>query len=207
MLSEALDITIETRGDSIWIILSGIFSKEQVPNIRIRIEDLCRDGNKQFVVDMQGITQIDESAALMFLGLLSTIKGKGGDIRLVFKNEAVSKAFGSYRHNFSIYPDEKSVTTNTLLHRLWRRGIFLRKKTGIRVSVPVALFLLFILTGWFISLGVIITMQRKQLHQQEVEMKNFKQWKRDAEIELTQLKSRLKPMIQLGLISDSLPKK
>jgi anti-anti-sigma regulatory factor len=206
MLSEALDITIESRHDTIWMYLSGPFNKEQIPNIRTKIEGFTRDGTRQFVIDLEKVTAMHETVADMFLGLLNFIKGKNGNIRLIYKNDVVTKAFSSYRNIFLVYPDAKSLSSNGFLRTVIRSGVTLTKKTGIRVSVPVALFLLFILAGWFISLGIIINMQKKQIEEQEAEIQDFMQWEEVTEIEIQELKSRLKPMVQLGLIPDSLSK-
>ncbi len=204
MLSEALDITIESRGDTIWLILSGPFNKEQIPNIRTKIEGFIQDGNRWIVVNLEAITFMHEDVAPMFLNLLNFIKGKNGDIKLIFKNDTVYRAFARYKNIFSIYPDSKSMTSNVFLDTIRQRGIHLTKKTGIRVSIPVALFLLFILTGWFISLGIIINMQKKQIIVQEEKIRDFQQWKHNTNIELNELKNRIKPMEQLGLLQDSL---
>ena len=205
MLSDALDITIESRGDVIWLTLSGAFNKEQVPNIRSKIEGFIGDGHREIAIDLDGVNVIHESVAPMFLSALNLIKGKHGDIKLVFKNETVTNAFSPYKNLFSIYPDPSSVTSTRFFHSIRRRGIFLTKKTGIRLSVPVALFLLFILTGWFLSLGIIINMQRNQISAQENEIRKVKHWKEKTSLELNELKSRIKPMKQLGLVLDSIP--
>lgn len=204
MLSEALDITIETRGDAIWLTLAGQFNKEQVPNIRTKIEGFIRDGHREIVVNLEGVTSIHDSVAQMFLTLLNRIKGKSGDIKLIFKNDAVYETFSPYKNIFSIYPDAKSLKSSSFFHSIRRRGLFLTKKTGIRLSVPVAIFLLIILTGWFISLGIIISMQKLQIEDQEAEIRDFEQWKKVTEIEINDLRNRVKPMIQLGLVPDSL---
>ncbi len=204
MLSEALDITIESRGDAVWIILSGPFNKEQVPQIKTKIEGFIRDGHRNIVVNLEEVTSIHNAVAPMFLSLLNMMKGKDGDIKLIFKNEVVSSVLAPYKNIFSIYPDVKSLTSFTLLHKIRRRGLFLTKKTGIRLSVPVALFLLFILLGWFVSLGIIINMQKQQIAFQETKLRYYKQWKEKAEKEIIELESRIKPMMQLGLLPDSL---
>ncbi|MBN1981976.1 MAG: STAS domain-containing protein [Chitinivibrionales bacterium] len=203
MLFEALDITIESRGASIWLSLAGPFTKEQVPHIRTKIEHLIRDGNRDFVIDLEKLTVITDTVAPMFLHLLNLIRGKKGDIKLIFKNDIVYKAFQPYRNIFSIYQDEQSLTGKNFLHYLHRRGKILSKKTGIRLSVPVSLLLLFLFSGWFISLGYILKMQRKQITNQEGQLHEFQQWKQKAEIELNELRSRIKPLKQLGLVSDT----
>ncbi len=206
MLSDALDITIESRGVTIWLFLSGPFNKEQISNIKTKIEDLIRDGNRQFVIDLEKVVSIHNDVAPMFLSLLNLVKGKKGDIKLIFKNEIVSNAFAASKNIFTIYPDAKSIASNNFFYNIWLRSTFLTKKTGIRVSIPVAIFFLFILTGWFVSLGIIINMQKQQIEAQEAEIQDYEQWKKVTEIEINELRNRIKPMVQLGLVPDSLSK-
>ncbi|MBD3391359.1 MAG: hypothetical protein GF418_04865, partial [Chitinivibrionales bacterium] len=134
MRSEALDITIESRGNTIWLILSGPFHNEQVPNIREKISGIIDDGNRAIVVDLEGITEVNDGVVPMFLGLLNVMKGKGGDLKLVFRNEAVTRAFAPYRHIFSVHPDAQSVAFNGFLSSMRRRAVLLSRKTGIRLS-------------------------------------------------------------------------
>lgn len=206
MLSEALDIIIESRGDTIWLVLTGSFNKEQIPNIRTKIEDFMIDGCRHIVVNIEQITSIHENVAPMFLSMLNSMKGKNGDIKFVFKNETVTAAFAPYRNLFTVFPDIKSVNSNNFIHTIRRRGLLLTKKTGIRVSVPVAIFILFIVTGWFISLGIIINMQSRQQAIQNSKIKEYQQWKQNAIIEIDEFKKRLTPMKQLGLLVDTLSK-
>lgn len=207
MLFEALDIIIESRGQTIWLILIGPFTKEQVPQIRTKIEHLIRDGNRDIVVDLEKLTSIHESVAPMFLHLLNLIKGKGGDIKLIFKNDTVYKTFLPYKNIFTIYQGAEALHERGFFYYIHQRGKFWTKKTGIRLSIPVAVFLAFLFTGWFISLGYIINMQKKQLQAQETELHEFGRWKQTAELELNELRSRIKPLKQLGLITDSIPAK
>jgi Tfp pilus assembly protein PilO len=81
----------------------------------------------------------------------------------------------------------------------------LTKKTGVRLSVTVAVFLLIVIIGWLVSLIAIISIQKKQLATQEKEIHYFLEWKKSTEIEMNSLKSRIKPMEQLGLLPDTLP--
>ena len=205
MLSEALDIVIESHGDAIWMALSGPFNKEQVPNIRAKIEGFIQDGHRELVVNLDGVTIIHETVAPMFLNLLNLIKGKNGDIKLIFKNEVVSNAFSPYKNIFSVFPDSNNIYSKRFFHSIRRTGISMTKKTGIRLSVSVAIILLFILTGWFISLGIIINMQKKQISAQEAEIREFQQWEEKTTMELDELRNRIKPLKQLGLILDSIP--
>ncbi len=206
MRSEALDITIVSRKGAIWLILSGPFHAEQVPGMREKIAGLIDDGTRKIIIDLENITDIDETVPSMFLNLLNVVRGKGGDMLLVFRNEALTKSFLPYKSLFSIYADEKAIPTGGLFS-LWRkRGKLLSRKTGIRISRPIAVVLLVTLFGWILTLFLIINMQHQRIRQQELEIRTTNEWKRNATVELQTLRERLKPLEQLGITKDNTPK-
>jgi|WetSurMetagenome_2_1015567.scaffolds.fasta_scaffold54561_3 anti-anti-sigma factor len=202
MKSEALDISIVSRGSVVWLYLNGPFNNEQAHGINEKIQGLIDDGNRRLIIDMENVVSMDDTVAPMFLSLVNLIKGKGGDIRFVFKNEAVSRAFAPFRNLLRIYPDALSLTAGGLFGLLRSRGKVLSRKTGVRLSRPVALVLLFTLCGWFISLAFIIFLQNQRLREQEHELTALVQWKQQAALEIKTLHERIKPMEQLGLLKE-----
>ncbi|HUI91363.1 MAG TPA: STAS domain-containing protein [Chitinivibrionales bacterium] len=207
MRSEALDITLEGRGRTLWLFLSGPFHQEQVPSMREKIAGLIDDGNRHLVIDLENVIDIDESATQMFLSLLNMMRSKGGDIWFIFKNENVSKAFGPFKTIFPVYPDAQSLPAGGFLSSLRRSSRMLSRKTGIRLSRPIALTLLVTLFGWILTLMVIIYVQSQQIHRQETQIRTLTEWNSAAGAELKELRERIKPLEQLGVLKDSAPKK
>jgi anti-anti-sigma regulatory factor len=205
MKSEALDITIENRGSTVFLVLEGPFHPEQIPNIREKVTGIIDDGNRDIVINLEGITAIGDGVVSMFLSLLNLIRGKHGDVRLVFRNTLVSSAFSQYRSLFSIYPDTRSLAYKGILRVIRRRGILLSRKTGIRLSPPVAIFVVVVLAGWLLTLAFIIYTQNSRISSQETEIAGLVSWQKKSLIEIDRLNERLKPMEQLGLIRDSIP--
>lgn len=201
---ENLDITIEERNDAIWIYLYGPFRKELVPHMREKFTVLIHDGNRRFVVDMENVTSIDDAVVQMFLQLLNTIKGKGGELSLIFKNEILTKAFGPFFNLIPVYPDDSIVAPGGFLAGLRRRGVLLSRKTGIRISRPVAIFTLIVLCGWFITLLFIIRIQNRHLKEQQIELYELTAYKQHSILEINQMKDRLRPLEQLGILRDTI---
>lgn len=204
MRSEALDIVIEGRDESTWLILSGPFHKEQIPNIRAKFNALLEDGNRNFIVDLEGVTAIEGAVAEMFLLLLNNVREKDGNVRFIFKNYTVDEAFAPYRNLVPIFADADALVSGGMLKRLARSGRVLRKKTGVRISRQVAIFLLIVLCGWFLTLLFIVHLQYRRLAEQQQELNELTQWKQRAGIELTTLKERLRPLEQLGIVRDTI---
>jgi len=206
--SESLDIQLETRNGSVWLTLSGEFHDEQAPVLRDKFLPLVNDGCRSFIVDMEGITEIGDEVAPMFLALQSSLKGKDGDLKLIFKNDVMYRAFLPYLNLVSIFPDADSLSKgSTIFDFLKRSGKALTRKTGFRISYPVALFGLVILCGWFLTLLYIINMQNQRIQQQHTEILDLGQWKAAAEIDLEKMQDRLRPLEQLGIIKEVPDKK
>ena len=203
MRSEALDIVIEGHGRSLWLILSGPFHKEQMPNIRAKFNALLEDANRQFILDLEGVTAMDATVAEMFLAVLNDVRAKGGEIKFIFKNRIVAEAFAPFRNLLPIFPSEAALKAGGLFRRFLRQGRVLSKKTGVRISRPVAVFVLCVLCGWFLTLLFIIRLQGIRLADQQREVAELTQWKQRSTIELSVLKERLRPLEQLGIARDT----
>lgn len=203
ILSEALDITLEFRKGSIWIHLAGQFTNEQVPGIKEKLLNLIEDGNRFFVIEMEKVNGVDDTVVPMFLNLLNYLKGKGGEIKFIFRNDILHRAFQPYLNLFAIYPDADSFEKGTFLSLIKRKGRFLARKTGFRISRPVAVFMLIVLCGWFLTLLYIIHLQNGRIQEQQSEINDLTQWKQRTVLEMNQLKERIKPLEQLGILKDA----
>lgn len=203
MQFDPLDITIESRKNAIWLILSGPLRKDQIPSMREKFNILVDDGNRSLVVDLENVSAIDETVVQMFLNVLNMIRGKGGEIKLIFKNEIVSRAFSPYNNLFPVFPDSNLMDSGGFLQSLKFRHRLLSRKTGIRISRPVAIFLLFVLSGWFVSLIYIYHLQSRYIKKQQTEIHSLREYNQQAKIELEGLRERIKPLEQLGILRDT----
>jgi anti-anti-sigma regulatory factor len=203
MRSEAPDFTIESRGRWIWIFVSGPFHAQQIPGMKEKIGVLIEDGNRQLVLDLQNVTEVDDTVPQMFLSLVNIVREKGGEARFIFKNDAVSKAFAPYKSLFSIYPDAQSLPSGGPFSRVRRLSRVLTKKTGLRLSFPIALTLLCALAGWILSLVFIIHLQHVRIRQQESDIRELSEFKRQTSGEIKTLRERIRPLEQLGILRDS----
>ncbi len=203
MLSEQLDIRVEFREGYIWFYFSGVFEDSQISVINNRLRDFIDSGNRKFIINLEEVSEISSRVARMFLNLLNDLNGKNGDLKLVFRNLTVSQAFSEYRNIFQIYPNEKSIKSSGIINKILRRGILMSRRTGVRFSIPVAVFIMILLIGLYASLLVIIKMQHSHIRKQEVEIHNYRQWKTSAESKIEGLEKKLKPLKQLGIYQDT----
>jgi anti-anti-sigma factor len=204
MRSETLDITIEEQGGDLWLHLAGPFTQEQIPTFREKFTVLIEDGIRYFVVDLQNVTVIEPGVIQLFLQLLNTLKGKRGSCKLVFNSEHLTKTFAPYRNIFSIFPDATFLRKNGIVATLQKQRRLLSRKTGIRFSRPIAFFLLIVLLGWFLSLVYIIHIQNRHIKEQQSELNDLTQWETRSRLEIENLRNRLQPLEQLGILKDTL---
>jgi hypothetical protein len=143
----------------------------------------------------------------MFLGLLNTLRGKGGELKFIFRNDSLRSSFRPYANLFQIYPDAESLSRGTVLGLLKKRSRVLARKTGFRISRSVAIFLSIVLCGWFLTLLAIIHTQNQRISQQQHELQELGLWKLTADIEMEAMRERLQPLEQLGIVPSAPGKK
>ncbi len=199
---ESLDITLESRGNTIWLILSGPFNNEEVPSIDEKIKRLISDGIRSFVFDLENITMIDTDVVPMFLNLCNMIKGKSREVKLVFKNRVVHRAFSPYIHLLPIYADVNTIEKHGIINAIKKTSRSLSRKTGFRISKPLAGFLLVVLFGWFFSLLYIIHIQNVRVHEQELELQELTHRNEKTSMEVEYLRERIRPLEQLGIVRE-----
>ncbi len=203
MRSEFLEMSVAERNGDLWFILEGSFGREQIPTVREKILTLIDDGARSIVVDMERVGFVDNEVPNLFVLLLNTIKGKNGTLKLVFSNDVVYRAFQPYRNIFTIFPDA-SLLRRGLIQQFLDRRRFLLRKTGIRLSRPVAFFLIIVICGWFLSLLFIIHLQNRHIREQQAELHELIEWETRSRLEIDNLRSRLQPLEQLGILRDTL---
>ncbi len=206
MKSEALEIQIEDWNGNTVLKLRGRFNNEQVPNIREKVLDLLAGGDRSFIFDLTAVSELDSGVAEFFLETLNTVRGKEGDVRIVCGRDEILAVLQKFRNLLDINADWKDLSSGGLMRRLQTRGIVLSRKTGIRVSRPVALLLSFALTGWFLFLLTMLLIQNHQITKQKKALAELYEWRQATLQQVRVLQERLKPLEDLGIEADSLPK-
>jgi len=200
MRSEALEITLIARGESMWIVLKGPFHDEQIPQIREKINGLIRDGVRMIVLDIEHVRSAGESVVSLCVNMTNTLRGKGGDLKLIFNSNTLTRLFSSYRHILSIYPNAHALERGKLRTVLKRSSRYLTKKTGVRISRGVALSFLFLSTGWFSTLLIVIYLQSTRITEQHNEIDQLSSQLHSSTKQLQILQKRIGPLIQLGIV-------
>ena len=206
MKSEALEIQIEDWNGNTVLFLRGRFNNEQIPNIREKISDLLAGGDRSFIIDLTYVSEPDNAVPEFFLEVLNTVRGKQGELRIVYGRDEILSLLQKFRNVLELYPERKDLFSGGLMRRLQTRGIVLSRKTGMRISRPVAVLLLFALTGWILFLLTMLLIQNHQVARQKKELADLTEWRTKTLQQIQILQERLKPLEDLGIVTDSLPK-
>lgn len=206
MKSEALEIQIEDWNGNTVLLLRGRFNNEQIPNMREKISDLLAGGDRSFIIDLSFVTELDHAVPEFLLEILNTIRGKQGEMRIVYGSDENFSHLQRFRNLLELFPDRKDLFSGGLMRRLQTRGIVLSRKTGIRISRPVAVLLSFALTGWILFLLTMLLIQNHQIAKQKKELASLNEWRTKTLQQVQVLQERLKPLEDLGIVTDSLPK-
>lgn len=204
MKSEALELQFETWKQNRVLVLRGRFTNEQIPNIRERMEDFLGAGERSFVLDLSEVSELDDAVPAFLLEILNLVRGKEGSLRIIYGTEVVWKALESHRNLFELHADRQSLFSGGILKRLQARGITMSRKTGIRISRPVAMVLLISLSGFLLSLLAIISIQHSQIRSQKSEVAGLRKWRSQTLSRMETLEQRLRPLEDLIRVPDSL---
>lgn len=205
MRASRLEIAIERgSGDLIVILLSGIFYKEGWSSLQEMILRLVKDGHRRIAIELQDVELRDAEIRDRFIEIINDMKGRGGQIVLISKREDVLQFFSSIRNLIDLYPTLSDYRHSGWIDTLRRQGVTFSKKTGIRLSAPMALLLIILIAGWFGALLVLITMQNDRIGKQQESLTFSENERLRMERELANLQQKLAPLTQLGLTSDSL---
>lgn len=205
MKSEALEIQIEDWNGNTVLFLRGRFNNEQIPNIREKISDLLAGGDRSFIIDLSSVAELDHAVPEFLLEVLNTVRGKEGELRIVYGREEILSLLQKFRNLLELYPERKDLFSGGLMRRLQTRGIVLSRKTGMRISRPVAVLLSFALTGWILFLLTMLLIQNQQVARQKRELAALTEWRAKTLQQIQVLQERLKPLEDLGIVTDSLP--
>lgn len=205
MKTNRLEIAIEKgSGDLVVLLLSGIFYREALPMVKGTVQRLVEDGYRRIAIEMQWVELRDPEIREGFISIFNDMKGRGGDIVLLSHRDDLLQYFASIRNLIDIYPSLADYRRSGFWSTLRRQGVAYSKKTGVRLSFPMAVILLALVTGWLATLVFNLFSQKERLDRQQQLIAQLEGERLELEREYVVLQQKLAPLAQLGLTSDSL---
>lgn len=207
MRAELLDVSMEDYGHSILMTLKGAFTIEQLPAMQEKLSMLVEERRRVYLMDLDGCEFLDPAYLEMFLDLLNAIQSREGRLVLLFSNEANELFFRRWNKVFEIRSRLQDVSRFQLLESLKKRGVSLSKRTGIRLSTGVAVFLALLILGWIITLVSVVSFQERELRAREKKLVELENQERALATELKELISAVGPLRELGILESRTPGK
>jgi len=204
MKSEQLDISFEDAGQDLKIELSGNFYPEQIAGVREKIEALIEDGNRNYLIDLDGVVFRHGSIVEFFRELLNDINGRGGRMILIFRDPEIKTFFKGYNNIFESYPTVDDFQKSGFFRNLRRTGITYSRKTGIRLSTGMAVIFLVLGSGWLLTLFSILHEQNEEIRLAREYVTELRKDRQVLQRQVQELRRSVQPLQSLGLMDDSL---
>ncbi len=204
-MKNALGIGMEhSDGGTTVLVLSGILRADSLDELRSRIRALVEDGCKVLLFDLQEAEIRGPEIREFFLEVLNDMRGRGGRVALIARRHDVLAYFASVRNILEIFPSRSKFRRTGLVETLKRGGVTYSKKTGVRLSLGMALVVVLILGGWILTLWSFVSAQSERIARQQELLSRYETERAAMESELEELHRKLAPLNALGLVTDSL---
>ena len=204
-MKDRLGIQMENSGrDTTVVTLAGFLRADSLDELRARVRHLVEDGAKILLFDLQNAEIRGDEARAFFLDVLDDMKGRGGRVALVARRYDVVSYFSGMRNLLPIYPNRAKFKRSDLFQSIRRQMVAYSKKTGVRLSPAMALLLVLLIASWIFNLASANDAQAERLERQRALLAQYETERLELQNELDELKRKLAPLNQLGLVSDSL---
>ena len=203
MKADQIDIQVEDYGNDVEISLSGSLNRVQLSAVREKLDSLMAGPGVFFFLNLENVHFSVDDYLEMFLDLLNRVKERNSTMVLIFRNEEQLEYFYRYRNIFEIYDSRESYKNSGLSKQLKQVGVYYGKKTGLRLSPSVAIAAAVLITGWIVTLFLIIAAQGKDIADKQAQIMVL-QGQRERYIqEIDKLESSIGPLKKLGVVEDT----
>lgn len=203
MKADQIDIQVEDYGNDVEISLSGSLSRVQLSAVREKLDSLMAGPGVFFFLNLENVHFSVDDYLGMFLDLLNRVKERNSTMILIFHNEEQLEYFYRYRNIFEIYDSRETYKNSGLSKQLKQVGVYYGKKTGLRLSPSVAIAAAVLITGWIVTLFLIIAAQGKDIANKQAQIMVL-QGQRERYIqEIDKLESSIGPLKKLGVVEDT----
>lgn len=203
MKADLIDISVEDRGEDVEIKLSGSLGVFQLAAVREKIEMLTNGPGCFFFFNLQDAHFATDEYIMFFLDLLNRVRGQGSALILLFDNEEQKQYFAKYRHIFEIYASRDDYRHSGIAKQMWQVGVHYGKKTGLRLSPPVAIATVLLIIGWAVTMFLIVVSQGHDIVDKQAQIIALQSQKDRYVREIDKLESSIGPLRRLGVVQDT----
>ena len=130
-------------------------------------------------------------------------KAQKSALILIFDSDELYDYFSRYVNIFEIYENRNAYKKSGMKKQLQQIGLHFGLRSGITVSSGVAVALISLLLGWFITLFVIISSQGHDIADKQAQIIALQNQKERYIKEIDKLESSIGPLRKLGVVQDT----
>ena len=203
MKSDLIDIQVESRGNDVELSLSGSLGVVQLPQVKEKLNMLVDGPGCFFFLNLQNAHFTSELYLDVFLELLNRVKAQKSALILIFDSNELYDYFSRYVNIFEIYENRNAYKNSGMKKQLQQIGLHFGLRSGITVSSGVAVAVISLLLGWFITLFVIISSQGHDIADKQAQIIALQNQKERYIKEIDKLESSIGPLRKLGVVQDT----
>ncbi|HEY73067.1 MAG: anti-anti-sigma factor [Chloroflexi bacterium] len=88
-----MQIDVEKEKDVVVVTVEGDLDSSSAPDLRAKFEELIRQRENQYVIDLTGVPFMDSSGIAALVNLFKRVRIGAGDVKLCGLQEEVKKVF------------------------------------------------------------------------------------------------------------------
>lgn len=198
-MSTVLDFSLHEQGELLVLAFGGRLDAESSDALRAQLSGMG-DRGRHLVVDLLRAQTVSREVVLALLEFLSLLQGRGGTMSLICNDPDALDHLRPYRNLFNIHPTLASLLQTGMAGGYRNKGFRWSRRTGVRLSTPLATFLGLLLSGWVITLMVLVLWQYRLMDQERAGLMRLQNERDLALSQAHELETRVKPLADLGLL-------
>ncbi len=197
-MSGVLDFSLRQEGDLLVVSFGGRLEPDSADALRAQLLGVG-DRGRHIVVDLLRAQVISREVVLVLLEFLSQLQGKGGTLSILCDDSDALACLRPYRHLFSIHPSLVSLL-RTGISGYRNKGFRWSRRTGVRLSTPLATLLGLLTLGWVVTLMMLVLWQYRMIGSERAVLTRLQADRDEAVQRADELEARVKPLADLGLL-------
>lgn len=198
-MSAVLDFSLHEEGDLLVLSFGGRLEMDVADVLRAQLLGVG-DRGRHLVVDLLRAQVVSQEVVQVLLEFLSLLQGRGGTLSLLCTDPDALEFLRPYRNLFNVHPSLASLLRTGLAGGYKNKGFRWSRRTGVRLSAPLATILGVLILGWVTTLMVLVLWQYRMLDTEHAGLARLQAERDDAVHRVAELELRVKPLADLGLL-------
>ncbi len=198
-MSTVLDFSLHEQGELLVLAFGGRLDADTSETMRIQLRGVG-DRGRHVVIDLTRSQSVSQEVVLVLLEFLSLLQGRDGTVSLICSDPDALDHLRPYRNLFNVHPTLTSLLQTGMTTGYKNKGFRWSRRTGVRLSTPLATMLGLLISGWVVTLMILVLWQYRLLDGEQAGLAKLRAERDEAQIQARELEARVKPLADLGLL-------